>query len=203
METALRRILREAGARVVPNTRLRDLGVRGAPRNDDRNIEAAAYGLPLHHGIPLLVDITMGSPLKSDGTPSRGAAATDGVAISRAHERKHSRYPELEASQSAKLVVLACETGGRWSSEAADFVQQLAAAKARSAPQALQASVRYGWQRRWSSILSVAAQSSLAATLLGSDPWAAAGRDGFAPGLDVVAEGDPHVSRLPPRCEGV
>ena len=42
MEAALRRVLRETGARVVPNARLRDLGVPGAPRRDGRNVEAAA-----------------------------------------------------------------------------------------------------------------------------------------------------------------
>jgi len=201
MEIALRRVLREAGARVVPNARLRDLGIRGAPRHDGRNIEAAAYGLPLHFGVPLLVDITMASPLKSNGTPVRGAAATDGVAISHAEQRKRRTYPELVASEEAKLVVVACETGGRWSKEAADLVQQLAAAKARSAPAAVRASAAFGWQRRWSGILAVAAQTALAATLLGYDPWTAAGRDGFTPGLDLVTEGEPAFSRLPPRGE--
>ncbi len=72
MEVALRRVLREAGARVTPNARLRDLGVHGVPRRsrDDRNIEAAAFGLPLFQGVPLLVDVTMGSPLHADGTLS-------------------------------------------------------------------------------------------------------------------------------------
>ena len=103
---ALRRVLREAGARVVPNARLRDLGVRGAPRHDNRNIEAAAYGLPLHFGLPLLVDITMVSPLQANCHPTRGAAATDGVAISNAEQRKRRTYPELVASPEAKLVVV-------------------------------------------------------------------------------------------------
>jgi len=199
MEVALRRVLREAGARVKPNARLRDLGVRGAPRHDDRNIEAAAFGLPLHQGLPLLLDITMTSPLHSNGEPLRGAAATDGVAICGAEERKRRRYPELLSSSDARLVVLACETGGRWSEESASTIQQLATAKARMAPEALKASAAFGWHRRWSAMLAVAAQVSLASTLLGSDPWVAAGRDGFTPGLDMVAEDDVVFSRLPMR----
>ena len=197
MEVALRRVLREAGARVVPNARLRDLGVRGAPRNDDRNIEAAAFGLPVCHGVPLLVDITMVSPLHADGTPLRGAAATDGVAIGVAERRKERRYPELVQTQDAELIVLACETGGRWSDRAATFIQQLAEAKARSAPKALRASATCCWQHRWTGILAVAAQASFAATLLGYDPWSAAGRDGCTPGLDMVLEAEPSFSRLP------
>ena len=113
METALRRVLREAGARVVPNARLRDLGVRDAPRQDDRNIEAAAFGLPLHHGVPLLVDITMSSPLHADGTPIRGAAATDGVAIAAAENRKAARYPEQVQNWSWLLARLVGDGASR------------------------------------------------------------------------------------------
>ena len=97
--------------------------------------------------------------------------------------------------------MLACETGGRWSEVTANTVQELAAAKARMAPEALKPSAMMGWQRRWSAMLAVAAQASLASTLLGSDPWVAAGRDGFTPGLDIVAEGDVAFSRLPPILE--
>ena len=39
------------------------------------------------------------------------------------------------------LVVVGIETGGRWSSEAAEFVDMMAQAKAREAPQVLQRSV--------------------------------------------------------------
>jgi hypothetical protein len=198
MEVGLRRVLREAGARVVPNAKLRDLGVRSAPRNDNRNIEAAAYGLPLFQGMPLLVDITMVSPLHADGTPRRGAAATDGVAAESARARKESTYPELRSSDTAKLVVVACETGGRWSEEAVDFLRQLAQARSRSAPAALRKSAELGWLSRWSGIMAVAAQASLATTLMGGDPWTVCGRDGFTPGLDkVLVDTEPDYSRLP------
>ena len=108
----------------------------------------------------------------------------------------------LLRSEAARLVVLACETGGRWSDEAAEFLRQLATAKARSAPAALRRSAELGWLNRWSSILAVAAQGALAATLLGGDPWAAAGRDGFTPSLDSILDGgQPDFSRLPLRGE--
>ena len=45
------------------------------------------------------------------------------------------RNPELSGDQGrARLVVLACETGGRWSEEAHDFLRQLARARARWEP---------------------------------------------------------------------
>ena len=146
------------------------------------------------------MDITMVSPLHADGTPIRAAAATDGVAIAAAENRKAARYPELTSTAGAKLVVLACETGGRWSETSVSFVQALASAKARAAPDPLRRSAAVGWQQRWSSMLAVAAQAALAATLLGADPWSVAGRDGYVPGLDSILEEDgPAVSRLPGR----
>ena len=152
--------------------------------------------------MPLLVDVTMASPLHADGSPLRGAAATDGVALAAAEVRKQERYPELCSNLAAKLVVLACETGGRWSDQAAAFVTELARAKARSAPAALAESLAFCWHRRWTGMLAVAAQAALAATLLGLEPWTVAGRDGYEPGLDLVLEGsEPAGSRLPPRTE--
>ncbi len=125
----------------------------------------------------------------------------DGVAIEAAEQRKRQRYPELtRPSREAELVVMACETGGRWSERSAAFVQQLAAAKAQSAPRQLRGSAECCWQHRWAAILAVAAQSSLAASLLGHDPWSFA-RNGFTPGLDRVLEGSPEFSRLPLRPE--
>ena len=86
MEVALRRVLREAGVRVVPNMQLRLAGVRGVRRQ--AAIEAAAFGLPLCHGVNLFVDITMVSPLRADGQPRPGAAETDGLAAAEAEHRK-------------------------------------------------------------------------------------------------------------------
>ena len=96
------------------------------------------------------------------------------------------------------MVVLACEIGGRWSQEAADFLRQLAEARSRSAPAVLRMSAMLGWYNRWASILAVASQAALAATLLGGDTWAAGGRDGATPALETVLEGGtPEFSRLP------
>ena len=68
MEVTLRKILREAGARVTLNARLRDLGVHRTTRRsrDDRKIEAAAFCLPLFHRVSLLFHVTMGSPLHAN-----------------------------------------------------------------------------------------------------------------------------------------
>ena len=63
----------------------------------------------------------------------------DGAALDEARRRKERTYSELcERHSRARLVVLAAEVVGRGSDEAADFLKQLAEAKARGVPRVLQ-----------------------------------------------------------------
>ena len=56
------------------------------------------------------------SALKGDGTARRGVADVDGVALEAARKRKARTYPELVGvHQRARLVVIALEVRGRWS----------------------------------------------------------------------------------------
>ena len=100
--------------------------------------------LPL--GQALCVDVTMVAPLTRAGRPCSRAADTDGAALTTARHRKHARYPGLLQPGPHRLIVLACETGGRWRSECHSFLRR----------------------RRWWAILSCAQQRALASTLLGS-----------------------------------
>ena len=68
---------------------------------------------------------------------------------------KAAKYSKLLEGGRCQLVVVGIETGGRWSSEAADFVEMIAQAKAREAPQVLQWSVHLSWRRRWMRMLSL------------------------------------------------
>ena len=110
----------------------------------------------------------------------------DGVAIRGAEERKRARYPELVTSEVCRLVVLACETGGRWSEECVDPVRHLASRKASDAPDVLRASLFQAWSARWWGILSVAAQDALAASLGEALVCLPEGFDGEAPLLGDV-----------------
>ena len=62
------------------------------------------------------------------------------------HHRAH--LPTGEHGR-ARLVMLACETGGRWSEEPHSFRRQLAQARARSKPREMRAAARRAWFRRW------------------------------------------------------
>ena len=66
----------------------------------------------------------------------------------RARADKEATYPELLSGR-CRLVVMAIETGGRWSSEAVDFVRQLAFPKAREVPSHMRFPIALVWERRW------------------------------------------------------
>ena len=66
---------------------------------------------------------------------------------------------ELVGEGRARLVVLAAEVGVRWSDEIAQFLRELAKARADSVPHLLQGRVKAAWLRRWSSLLACSAAS--------------------------------------------
>ena len=60
----------------------------------------------------------------SRGEAQPSAASRDGAAITVAERRKRAAYPELLRPGPQRLCVLACEVGGRWSSESLRLVSQ-------------------------------------------------------------------------------
>ena len=178
LERIWRRIFREAGARVRDDVLLADTALPNIDPADGRKIEIVATGLPIQHGIPVGVDITMVSPLHADGTPFPEAATTPGSAFKRAIKKKHDTYPEMVDSDILRLMVIALETGGRMNRTALEFLDQAAAAKARSAPGPLRASMARVWRSRWVTMASIAAQDALAATLIQNGEQQLDGADG-------------------------
>ena len=141
---------------------LRDMGLPGVGDLDGRRLEIVATGLPVHRGLPLGVDATLVSPLHATGAPWPRAAEMDGVAIARAERDKRKTYPELLDSCAMRLVTVAAEVGGRMSADSRDLLRQLATARARSAPLLVRAAARHSWFRRWTGMLIVAVQDTLA-----------------------------------------
>ena len=168
---------------------------------DDHRIEVIANGLPLWGGAQLAVDTTLVSALDSSGQPRRQQRSTTGAALRIARRAKERTYPELLRAERCRLVVLGIELGGRWSSEAAQFVRMLARSRARSAPHVLRSGATAAYVSRWSALLSFAAARAVAASLLSLPLGDAANVDGAALDLsDVLAEtfsAPPLASRLP------
>ena len=102
--------------------------------DDERCIEVVASGLPLYHGAQLAVDITLRCAVSSSGEARLGAACVDAIVCTNARADKEQKYSELLAGDRCRLIVVALETGGRWSSEALEFVEGPARARSREAP---------------------------------------------------------------------
>ena len=203
IERMAARICREAGARVTTNTCLRDLNVDSL-RRGDRRLEVIANGLPLFHGAQIAVDTTLVSPIKRNDRPQPRTDTTPGTWLVEARKRKNNTYPELVNGRRCRLVVLAAEVGGRWSSETADFLRSLSRARARAVPDGLRAGTARAFLSRWSAFLSVTAQRAFAASLLGEPLAGTTCVDGGLPDLSEVlddcrADVAPGISRRPAR----
>ena len=72
----------------------------------------------------------------------------------------------MVACPRTELLVLACEVGGRWNQTALELVASLAELKAATAPKVLRRSTQLALEARWWSMLGVAVQGALAASLL-------------------------------------
>ena len=148
-ERTLARVCREAGANVRFNVELRDLYVV-VPTDDGRSMEVLASGLPMHH---VAVDTTLRSATFAEGLPQPNAAHTNGAVLIRARTDKQTKYAELVAGNLFFFLVIALETGGRWSTEAVELVDMMAGARAREVLQILPRSVHLAWGRRWTRML--------------------------------------------------
>ena len=115
----------------------------------------------------------------------------NGTVAARARADKEATYAELLVGDRCRLVVVCIETGGRWSQEAVNFVDALAAARSREAAQILRRPAHLAWRRRWTRMLAVACARALAASLVAPSavPTAQPGVDGAPPALaDLFGE---------------
>ena len=163
---------------------LKDMNV-SVPTSDLRRIELLAQDLPCFGGSQLAVDVTLRSVLTRNGEAQPRAAEED------ARVDKEYKYPELLNGR-CRLVVVALETGGRWSSEAVDFIWQLAQAKAREVPSFIFHQTALVWELRWTRMLSTVCAVSFAGSLMESSQLVAGClTDGDTPFWSEVLTHDP------------
>ena len=108
---------------------------------------------------------------------------------------KERTLPELTGQFGrARLVVLACEVGGRWSGETQAFLRQLAMFKARTEALPQQARAKAAWLLRWRTILACSGARALAQSLMEVRP---SGRcDGPTPTHAEVVSEHRHVNMI-------
>ena len=173
--------------------------------NDERRLECVLDDLPLPSGGQVAVDCTLVSPLRRSGVARPKAHREEGVALQDSRRRKEKRYPELcQPNTRCALVVAGMEVGGRWSSEARDFLRSLATARSRDAPTVLRGAAYRAWLKRWTDLLAVAGMRAFADTLLFGHARSADASDGVGLTLGQLLGEEPHcdgpeVSRLPLR----
>ena len=115
-------------------------------------------------------------------------------------EKKAKTYPELVSSSRCKFLVLAGEVGGRWSDTTCRLIRDLATAKSQEAAPRLRKSAAFAWEKWWWSMISVATQNALAATLVDDAPHMPHAWEGTAPPLGILLHGKaPAERRLPLR----
>ena len=97
----------------------------------------------------------------------------DGTALAEAKRRKENRYSDVVRSRRCHLITAGVETGGRWDKPLANFIRQLAKAKARCAPKLSQLAAWTWWLRRWTGMRAVATQDAFANSLVQEvmDTW--------------------------------
>ena len=180
--------MRRGKERVSVNVRVADLDLLPQGGSTTGRLRLWQTDFPLFHGAQLAVDATLVSLVRGDGSARRQCADHDGAALQQARRQKENTYPELARPRGgrARLVVLGCEIGGRWSDEARDFVSQLAKAKSRREPPQLRLSVRHAWFRRWSTLLACSTARSFALSLL--EHRGGFGVDGETPSTTAVLE---------------
>ena len=133
-------------------------------------------------------------------TTCRSDSTKPGVAIVHIEEKEAKTYPELVSSSRCKFLVPAGEVGGRWSDTTCRLIRGLATAQSQEAAPRLRKSAAFAWENRWWSMISVATQNALAATLVDDAPHMLHAWEGTAPPLGILLHGEaPAESRLPLR----
>ena len=116
--------------------------------------------------MPLLCDVTCVSPVTGAGTARGGTLTVDGGAVQAA--RRHCReidYPEVVASNVARLYSLGVEVFGRWGSDSLSLVRAAARARVADLPRRVRLSTQGRLLRRWWGVLGIATQRAVARTL--------------------------------------
>jgi hypothetical protein len=126
------------------------------------------------------------------GQPRQQRGEYTGAALADARRAKERTHPELLRGGRCQLVAM--EVGGRRSGEAATFIRSLAHARSRAVPAPLRQATAQAYIARWSGLLTNAAQTAFARSLLFEDPALSSALDGDAPLLSDLLEFSPTPS---------
>ena len=90
----------------------------------------------------------------------------DRAVLHRARGDKEAKYRERLQGNRCHLVVVGVETGGRWSSEAATFVDHFASGRVREVPSVSRRSAHLAFRRKWMRMIAISCNRAFAASLV-------------------------------------
>ena len=120
-------------------------------------MDLVVVGLPVYHGLPLFIDVSVCSPISAAGLPHHVPGANEsGSRWESVVARKIAHYPEVASSGVASFAVLVAEVYGRCSDDVLRLLRELAFHRAAAAPALLRRSVALAWYNRWWSVVACA-----------------------------------------------
>ena len=131
------------------------------PAGDERVIEVVASGLPLHHGAQLATDIMLRCATSADGLTPRELRT---IQRRSADTRKDEQGNKVRGARRQQPLPLGGGGFGdrRPLERRSQFVDMMAAARAREVLPVLTRSVHLAWKRRWTRMLAVSCARSCA-----------------------------------------
>ena len=168
MIAAWRQVFVEAGGQ-VPDRNVERMLWRthiNVPEGDRRRMDLLVSGLQVALGQPLFCDVTVVSPITRSSGPRLGTSNAGGSLLRTAERDNDRTYAEVSQSGMGMLLCLGHEVYGRMTKQAVDILPKLATAKAQFVHPRLRRGTALSYLSRWSGLLSIALQKSVATALV-------------------------------------
>ena len=128
---------------------------------DERRLDLVVPGLNVAHGLPLMCDATVISPLSRSGRPRPGTSNSGGTLLRQAERDNNRTYQPVLDSGLGALYCLGHEVYGRWSAQAVELLPRLALERSRGMHPRLRKGAALSYLNRWSGLIAVAVQRAV------------------------------------------
>ena len=171
MTCALRQVFIEAGGQIPDRNVERMLSTTHipVPSGDTRRLDLIVSGLNVAQGRPLFCDVTVVWPITREGRSRPGTSNSGGTPLIQAERDNNSNYQPVIDSGLGALYCLSHEVYGRMGRQCVDLLPKLAREKARCVHPRLRRGTALAYLSRWTSLLGVALQKAVAASVLRSE----------------------------------
>ena len=166
--TAWRQVFTEAGGHVPDRNierMLRNTHITVRP-DDTRRLDVVVSGLNVARGLPRFCDVTVISPISTNGRARPGTSNRGGSLLQQARAENDAIYHEVISSGLGILQCLGAEVFGRWGQQAVDLIPALARERSRGLHPHIRRGVALQLQHRWWGLLGIALQKAVSFAVL-------------------------------------